>query len=147
MNEELYKKLCKIKELVEKGIGGEADNAAAMFDHILARNGLTIADFEAFGEREGKYERKMILDSFEDRLFGQVAISLGMKVYAYRKERVSSKGKTSYVRDKKSLVARFELLFDSYLIALNKELEATLIAFVAVNNIYRPDGNVSQRPL
>ena len=138
MNEELYKRLCKIKTLADRGVGGERDNAKELFASILAQHGLNESHFESFGEKDGWLEMKFVDDSYEQQLHGQVARSLGIKVYQYQNERKSAKGKTSIIKGPQSKVAEFEMTFNIYLDAWKEEMEVAFVAFVNINNIFPP---------
>jgi len=149
MNEELYKRLCKIKALADRGVGGEQDNAKELLRSILAQHGLTERDFDAFGEKETRMEvRFKDQDSYEAALFEQVARSLELTVYHYRKEIASSKGKTWFVRGSQSKVAQFEMTYNIYLDAWKEELEIAYTAFINLNRIFPPrkDDDDVERP-
>ena len=50
--EELLRRLERVKELAERGVGGEKENAEALLNRLMAKYGISEEDIEDTAERD-----------------------------------------------------------------------------------------------
>jgi len=163
MNEELYKRLAKIKMLADRGVGGEAENAREIFASLLAANGLSQGDFDAQGEKEISAEFEVNGKHPFWRLFIQIASSLELAIYHYTEEGIKkamrgcspdirrevkktfeAKLKLTELKGAASKIEDFRLQWEIYCEALKEEQEATYLAFIQANRIFPPKKDNSE---
>ncbi len=135
--EKILDKLGKIKQLAEKGVGGEKETAQKMYRELCQKYNISEDeaenDFVKLEKRWFSYKTEL-----EERLLLQIfyKVTGDNTHYAYTGE---------YKRRKKRGIectaieaAEIELLFGFYKEILKKELDVFMLAFVQKNDIY-PD--------
>ena len=119
----------KIKELSERGIGGEKENATNMLNKLLKKYNLSLDDLE--GEKiiskiftyKNKIEQKLIL-----QLIANVCPDAN-GWFLQNKKAIRLEAEVS-------LVFEVDLKYSIYKDALQQHLEDSFSAFVHVNNLY-----------
>lgn len=135
--EKVLEKLGKIKELAERGVGGEKETAARMYEEMCRK--YNISDDEAEIALQ-KLEKRWF--SYSTQLEKELLIQIFYKVTGDEK---SYRYAGKYSRRKKcgcectALEAEeIELLFNFYREEMKRELEVFMIAFKQKNNLF-PD--------
>lgn len=135
MDENVLRKIKKIKALAERGVGGEKSTAKQKLKKLLEENGITSldelereqADFELFSYN-GKYEKKLLMQCMY-----KVLKNLNFETYRRR-------GTKQKIGIYCTLAEKIEiqLEFDFYKNALHEEMDRLVKAFIQSNEIF-PD--------
>ena len=123
MDENVLRKIKKIKALAERGVGGEKSTAEQKLKKLLEENGIVSldelereqAEFELFSYN-GKYEKKLLMQCMY-----KVLKDLDFKTYCTKAEKIE-----------------IQLEFDFYKNALHEEMDRLVRAFIQANKIF-PD--------
>ncbi len=128
-------KLMKLYRLAQRGVGGEQANAERMLYNALKRAGMTLD--ELLGADEEPVEASFMYSTKFERmlLFQIVGKVLNSTSVSYRKVK---RGPVIFDLSPSQAV-EVQLMFDVYKRAWAKELEHTLSAFIATNDIYAAD--------
>lgn len=133
--EKIAARLAKIKQLAEKGVGGEKETALRMYEELKAKYDIT--DDEANVD-----EVKVRWFSYSTDIDRELLLQIFYKVtgdassYAY-KGRYSRRKKRG-VECTEIEAAEITLLYNFYKNELEKQIRALMIAFKSVNDLY-PD--------
>ena len=124
----------KLKELADKGTGGERVNAQHKLHVLMERHGFTIDDIE--GEQIDL--RRFAVPKSSQRLFSQVACTVLGEDF----ELFGVKGKSDVVVIKTtvSLAIELESKFEFYHKYWLDEMEDFFSAFISLNNLYPKGG-------
>lgn len=135
MDENVLRKIKKIKALAERGVGGEKSTAEQKLKKLLEENGIVSldelereqADFELFSYN-GKYEKKLLMQCMY-----KVLKNLNFETYRRR-------GTKQKIGIYCTLAEKIEiqLEFDFYKNALHEEMDRLVKAFIQSNEIF-PD--------
>lgn len=126
--------LLKIKALAERGEGGEADNAAALLEQLMAKYGITEADLddERREDCEFRYSKP-----FEDRLLAQVIYMVMGNVTVYHWK--NSRKNVKIVACTKAEQLEIEAAFDFYREHLAAGLLRYYHAFIQREGLFPDD--------
>lgn len=133
--EELLKRLERIKELADRGVGGEKENAEALLKRLMQKHGITEKDIEKKVERtywiryKTNLERKLIYQ-IAYKHCGSGHACNGVGVYSGRKKKVVG------VTCTPAVYIEVEADFDFYREALSEDLETFYHAFILKNDIF-----------
>lgn len=135
MDENVLRKIKKIKALAERGVGGEKSTAEQKLKKLLEENGIVSldelereqAEFELFSYN-GKYEKKLLMQCMY-----KVLKDLDFKTYHRR----GTKQKVGIYCTKAEKI-EIQLEFDFYKNALHEEMDRLVRAFIQANKIF-PD--------
>lgn len=127
----------KLKALSERGVGGEAENAATMLSNLMNKHNITIEQLE---EVERQNERFDIKEN-QVQLFGQVRSMVGkFNLYEIR-NRKSNMFEGVQLSCTKSEYLELSATFEFYWEAYEKEQKIFYRAFVQKNNLFPVNGN------
>lgn len=137
-NTKIISKLRKIYELALNGVGGEKANAERLLTKLLKKHDMTIEHLSR--EFEPTYEYYFpFKDEFERSLLTQVICKvLDTHEYTYRRY---NKRKSIHIEVTPSQFFEIDMLYGLYKKAWAKELQATIAAFISVNEIYPESEN------
>lgn len=135
--ESVLEKLRKIKELAERGVGGEAENARASLQRLLRKFGISIEELS--GETVKRYQFSLAT-TIEKRLFVQVVLNLlqscDTKIFDVK---VNGKiTKKLAVNLTPAQYADVCLAFEYYKRAFRKEGERLFVAFIHKHDLFPP---------
>ena len=124
----------KLKELADKGTGGERVNAQQQLQRLMEKHGFTIDDIE--GEKIDL--RRFTVPQSSQRLFQQVACTvLGNDFEMFG---VNGKSDVVVIKTTVSLAIELESKFEFYHKYWLDEMEDFFSAFVSLNNLYPKGG-------
>ncbi|MCU8207775.1 hypothetical protein M2H09_20885 [Vibrio vulnificus] len=131
----LKKRLYQLAELATRGVGGERENAEARLERLLDKYGIKMADFfETDCEQEFFFTYST---KFEERLFLQIALSMGIDdIWEYKGTRKLS------VNCSVSNHAELSLKYGVYKRALKDEMDMTFHAFIHAQKLYRQSNDL-----
>ncbi|TPG60089.1 hypothetical protein [Ewingella americana] len=137
-NERTLVKLKKIYELALKGVGGEKDNAESLLQKLLAKHEMTLEDLVDSEEKVYQYCFP-VKTIFERTLLTQILLKVlnAHTVYYTR----YGKSKQKWYELTPTQFFEVDMLYGLYKQAWNKELEATISAFLSVNDIFPASEN------
>lgn len=133
--EKIAARLAKIKQLAEKGVGGEKETALRMYEELKAKYDIT-------DDEVNVNEVKVRWFSYSTEIDRELLLQIFYKVtgdassYAY-KGRYSRRKKCG-VECTEIEAAEITLLYNFYKNELEKQIRALMIAFKSVNDLY-PD--------
>ena len=133
--EKIAARLAKIKQLAEKGVGGEKETALRMYEELKAKYDITDdeANVDEVKVRWFSYsteiDRELLL-----QIFYKVTGNTGSYVYTGKYSRRKKRG----VECTEIEAAEITLLYNFYKNELEKQIRALMIAFKSVNDLY-PD--------
>ncbi|MCW6598705.1 hypothetical protein [Yersinia ruckeri] len=141
-NTKVISKLRKIYELALNGVGGEKENAERLLTKLLRKHEMTIDHLAE--EFEPVYEYYFpFKDEFERILLGQVICKVcDSHTYSYRSY---NKRKSIFIEVTPSQFFEIDMLYGLYKTAWAKELQATISAFISVNEIFPESENPNPR--
>lgn len=133
--EKIATKLKKIKELAERGVGGEKETAMRMYEELKARYELEDEEImqDALTLRWFGYKTELVEDLLL-QIFYKVTGNVKYNVYVGRVSRRKKRG--IYCTEIEA--AEIILLFNFYKEELKRELKAFMVAFKSGNKLY-PD--------
>lgn len=127
----------KLKTLSERGVGGEAENAATMLSNLMDKHNISIEQLEEIKRQNERFK----INTSQIQLFGQVAHMVGnFDVYEV-KDRKSNIMEGIQVSCTKAEYLELSATFDFYWSAYEKEQKIFYQAFVQKNNIFPVNGN------
>lgn len=123
----------KLKELADKGVGGERMNAQQQLHRLMEKHGFTIDDIES--ETEALRDFFVSIDGV--RLYGQiVATVLGQNVHFVTDEK---KPMVFSIVTTASIHIEIQSKFDFYYKLYSDELRIFFSAFVGANGLFPKD--------
>lgn len=134
MSDNLLNLIRKLKELADRGEGGEKDNAANKLQSLLDKHGISLEDIN----EDVLKEREFTLKQHQIKFFVQVAYSCFGKettIYKYQNEKKRKEVKRFLkLTDAQfiELTAKFDFYWDKY----EKDLEIFYSAFIQKNELY-----------
>ncbi|MEM9966178.1 MAG: hypothetical protein AAGC58_12625 [Asticcacaulis sp.] len=136
MSEAVRDKLRKLAELAARGVGGEAENAEAIFHKLCRKHGFSPSDFE-----DGTDPAETVWFSFKSQpekallqqLSAMVTDSRDVPTWSRR-----AKPKTIGFDLTKAHAAEVRFLFAIYRAAWAKEVDRLYLAFVHKHHIFAP---------
>lgn len=133
-NQRIQEKLKKIKELAERGIGGEKEGAKELYEKLLMKYGLSDSDID------DKLEKRWF--RFSDAVDKRLLVQLFYKVTGSRTYWSKKDKRVNLVGCECTEFECDEILFyyQFYKEHLQDELDIFLSAFMNKNNLY-PDSN------
>lgn len=125
--------LLKLKELAERGEGGEKKNAERMLQLLMQKNGITWDDLQS----EEKTEHKIYLNDDQVQFFYQVAASVlgDVDIYVIKGDR--SKAKPRFITCTSAEFIEIESKFEFYWAKLQEDIKTFTSAFVYKNRLYK----------
>ena len=134
MSENLLNLIRKLKELADRGEGGEKDNAANKLQSLLDKHGISLEDIN----QDVIKEREFILNSNQIKFFVQVAYSCfgnETAIFKLQNEKKSKQVKRFLkLTDAQfiELTAKFDFYWEKY----EKDLQIFYSAFIQRNELY-----------
>ena len=134
MSENLLNLIRKLKELADRGEGGEKDNAANKLQSLLDKHGISLEDIS----QDVIKEREFILKPHQLKFFVQIAYSCFGKettIYKYQNEKKRKEIKRFLkLTDAQfiELTAKFDFYWNKY----ENDLEIFYSAFIQRNELY-----------
>jgi hypothetical protein len=135
--EVIVEKLKKIKELAERGIGGEKETAMRMYHDLMEK--YSIDESRILEDKEELFwfnYKTELEEELLTQIFYKVTGRLSYKFYGGRYSRRKERGCECTELE----AVEIKMLFNFYLEELKKELKAFMLAFMSENKIY-PDEN------
>lgn len=136
-SEKIRERIRKLHKLVEKGIGGEKENAQKILDKLLAKNGITLS--EIVDDNHEELFNVKFKGAFEKRLLLQIV----GKVRGRKTMGCFDKGRLYFSSTKMEHV-EILTLFSVYKKALSEEFEDLFLAFIYQHDILPPQENDDQ---
>lgn len=136
MSTEKYIELAKkLKELAERGVGGEAVNARFMLDKLMKKHGITLDEIEEdlVSDHPIKWEYSYL------NLLAQVSASVIGEANIYSK--LHNKRTHYFIRCTPAQFIEIEAKARFYLDAFKKEQKRHFTAFVYANNLFPTNGS------
>ena len=136
MSNEKYVELAKkLKELAERGVGGEAINARFMLNNLLKKHGITLDEIEEdkVSDHRIKWERSYV------QLLAQVTSTVIGKSNVY--SRLHNKRTQFFIRCTPAQFIEIEAKACFYLEAYKKEQARHYTAFIYANNLFPANGS------
>ena len=139
----------KLKALVERGVGGEKENALAILERLCETHGISLDEIDE--DEVSWHEFKYSGSNYNKRLLYQCIYKTMGHSSEYKTYRVGSKNSKCVGID--CTVAQsieIALDYEFYKDLFEKELDDIFSAFVNANNIFPPyvpvrEGNVSEK--
>lgn len=133
--DKVLEKLRKIKELAERGVGGERDTALQMYNKLIEK--YSIADSEILAEKLTKY-----WFSYKDELSRKLIIQIFYKVTGSTTYWVKTDKRHKQVGIECTELELDEIKFyyNFYIVHLREELDIFMRAFMNVNELF-PDSS------
>lgn len=135
-------KIWKLKALMDRGEGGEAENAKNLLLSLLELHGLSILDLS--DEPQARHE-VVWGDLMEKKLIIQICAMLEMNHYGYSYNKRGARARTIILKDSATKIELFKLNHDLLLPDLKTSIDAAYLAFIHVNNIFAPEKEDKQR--
>lgn len=128
MSAKLIELAKKIKELADRGIGGEKEVATQKLAELIAKHGISLEEIETEETTEVQF---YYANTWEQRLLLQTSVSVGVRTYA-------ENTKTRNIWLKLTAAQRIELeyKYEVYRRALKDEMEIFFAAFIQKNDIF-----------
>lgn len=141
--------LRKIKELSEKGVGGEKINATELLGKMLKKYNLSLDDLEGEDQKEiiltfHNEDEEKLLSQVIFKVFGSEEAMAG-KIFKYRYGRGSRSQKI--VRCTQGEATQIILLYNFYKAIWEREKEKFLRAFIHKNEIFGTTSKESDQEL
>jgi len=139
MSEDKYIALAnKLKELANRGVGGEKTNAQAALDRLMKKYNISPEDLES--EDVGLYWMKVGSGDQLATLFQQVASTVIGLTPTYSDKKYK-KGKLG-IKCTQSQAIEVEAKFGFYKSLYQKELDVFVVGFITANELFPLNGNI-----
>lgn len=140
MDDKLKDRLQKLKNLAERGVGGEKETAEKKLAQLLKDNGLTESDLNNDAINYYLFSFKY---PYREKLLGQVIYKVlgASQQYAIYHSRGTRNKLGIYCTAAQKL--EIELDYEFYCNLFDQEIEVLLAAFIAKQDIYPKDAPVS----
>lgn len=134
MDNSLLERLSKIKSLVDRGVGGEKENAEVLLKRLLKKYNLTEEELLNDTVREHEFR---FYGTFGKQLFDQIvyAVMGNVDIYQYQRKR-NCKSRFVYCTESEAL--EINEMFDFYRHYLDEGLRNYYLAFVQIEKIFPP---------
>jgi len=136
LTQQTQNKIWKLKALMDRGEGGEAENAKDLLLSLLSLHGLSIMDLAS--EPEVRHEI-VWNDTIEKKLIVQVCAMLEMDHFGYSYNKRGARARTIILKDSATKIELFKLNYDALLLDLKASMEAAYLAFIHVNRVFPPE--------
>lgn len=130
----------KLKELSERGIGGEKENAISKLNLIMKKHGITFEDIEGGGRKDYEFELKKEIEwgfirQVLSSIVGRIS-KYGCKVSEFKY--VQKRGYKSYHFEniEPEVFSEFIVKVEMYWEHLQKEIELFKDAYIQANRLY-----------
>lgn len=140
MDEKLQNKLNKLKELAERGVGGEKETAQKKFDMLLKKHGLTEDDLS---DDQLQYYLFSYSNQFTKKLLGQIifmVMGAAEPVSLYKSKHTRNKLGVYCTPAQK---VEIELNYEFYSSLLYEEFDSLLAAFIQKQELFPDDAPVN----
>ena len=134
IDEKLKSRLNKLRELAERGVGGERQSAQKKLEELLEHNNITISDLR---QEDIKFYLFSYTDSFTEKLLSQCIVKiLGIDAQFYKVKRTRNKLGIYCTPAQK---VEIDLDYDFYSHLFFEEVDILLTAFIQKQDIFPPD--------
>jgi hypothetical protein len=144
MSDNLLNLIRKLKELADRGEGGEKENAGVKLQQLLDKHGISIEDIE----KDVVKERIFNITPNQQTFFRQVVAScFGEKaIYQYQKE-PKKKVLVRILKLTDAEFIEFSSKFDFYWNKYESDLKTFYSAFIQKNHLYRKNSGTNKEEL